>query len=148
MHRTVAAALLAALTLGLAGCGGGEQTETVSRAQLVSRLDAACVAGQRASREETQGGSGSQDAFLQGLRANMTTILDDVGSLEASGAARAPFSAYKDSVRTRLDEVERVAAAQGADRQRAIRAAQPVMSAATDRAHAAIVRLGARHDCI
>jgi acyl-CoA reductase-like NAD-dependent aldehyde dehydrogenase len=147
MHRKVAAALIAALTLALASCGGGQKTETVSRAQVVSRLEAACLAGQREARKQAQRGSG-REVFLHAIIANLRTIRDKVGNLETSGSGKAAFDSYKETVRARLDAFERIAAAGRADQPRVIRAERSVIGAGGQRAHAAIVRLGAEHVCI
>lgn len=145
MHRKVAATLVAALALGVASCGGTERTETVSRAELISRLESACRAGQREAAKQARD---RRAAFLEVLIANLTTIDDHVGRLETTGEAKADFEDYKDTVRSRLDALRQIAAADAADRQRLVRAQRPAIGAASIRARAAIVRLGARHICV
>jgi hypothetical protein len=140
MHRTVAAALVAALALGLAGCGSGERTETLGRAQLVRRLGAACRAGERAGRRELGGRSGPL-AFLLAQRASLQTITDEVDTLEANGSVKADFDAYKRTLRTRLGALARVASADEADRSRALVAEMPTINDAGTRAHSLVVAI-------
>jgi hypothetical protein len=147
MQRKVAAALVAALALGLAGCGGGQETETVSRAEAISRLEAACLAGTRAARREAQQGSG-MTMFLAATAANLKAIEEKIGDLEASGSAKASFDAYKDTVRTRIERLERIVSADRADQPALMRAARSEIAAASLRARDAIFALGARHVCI
>lgn len=155
MHRKVAAALVAALALALASCGGSQsqRTETVvraatvSRAQVISRLEAACLAGQDAAQREAHAAT-RKAAFLKAIIANLRTIRDMVEPLETTGSAKAAFDAYKETVRTRLDTFERIASAHGAEQQRLIIASRPAIGAAGHRAHEAIVALGARHVCV
>jgi len=147
MHRTVAAALVAALALALASCGGSEKTQTVTRAELISRLESACLAGQRAAGRETSGKTG-QRAFLTALLVYQKLVIDRVGTLETVGAAKADFDAYKDVVRSRLVVLERIAAASNGDLARSLRAAKPQLEALSTRAQVTFHRLGARHVCI
>ena len=147
MHRKLAAALVAVLALGLASCGGTRRTETVSRAEAVSRLEAACIAGAREGRRHWHPGE-SHVTYVKAIIAEMKTISDQVGNIEASGPARAAFEAYKATLRARIDAAERIASADQADVRQAMKAAEPAISAGSIRAHAAIVRLGARHICI
>jgi DNA repair exonuclease SbcCD ATPase subunit len=147
MHRKVAVALVAALALGLAGCGGGQKTETVSRAELISRLEAACRAGQREARRQMQADRG-QAAFIQAILANLKTINDEVGNLETSGAAKPLFDTYKRTLPTRIEALEKIASADSADRQQVIKAQRVVIGAAGEKGHAAFLQIGARHICI
>jgi hypothetical protein len=147
MHRTVAAALVAALALALASCGSGEKTETVSRAQLVHRLDAACVAAQRQARTQMRGRSG-QTAFAEAIRATLQTVEDRVGNLDTAGSARADFKSYLATVRVRIDALERILSADAADQQGLIARERDVIGPAGSRAHELVVRLGADHICL
>jgi hypothetical protein len=147
MRRKVAAALAAVLVLGLASCGGSQRTETVSRAQVVSRLEAACVAGAREGKRHWQARDG-RVAYVEAIVVEMKTIMDQVEHLETTGRAKADFDAYKATLRTRIAAAERITSADAADVPQAVRAAEPAISAGSLRGHAAIVRLGARHICI
>jgi hypothetical protein len=146
MHRKVAAALVAALALALASCGGSEKTETVSRAQLISRLEATCLAGQREGKKQAQGSSG-QEAFLKAVLADQKYVLDRVGNVEATGSAKADFDTYKDAVQRQVDLLERLASADRADLPRAVRAMQPQLEAVSTRARSSLVRLDAERVC-
>lgn len=144
MQRKAAAALVAALVLALAGCGGTETT-TVGRAEAVKRLEAACLAGTQAGSEVARKGH-SAATFARAYQANLQTVLDKLDHVEASGAAKADFDAYKETVRTRVEAFERILAA-GADQQ-TISTQRPRIDAAGRTAFAAIRRLHARHVCI
>jgi hypothetical protein len=139
MHRTVVAALVAALALGSAGCGSSERTETVNSAQLVQRLKVACRAGERAGRRELRGTTPL--AFMLAQRASLQTIMDQIDQLDATGPAKADFNTYKHTVRMRLDALGRVAAADRSDQQRALRAEIPTLDAAGGRAHRLVLAI-------
>jgi hypothetical protein len=143
MHCKVAAALVAALALWVAGCGGSETT-TLSRAELVRRVELACREGQREveKRARASRGRGDQSDFINAIAAGQEIVMDQIDDLDASGAAKADFQAFKDGVQARLDGIKRVAEVDRADQPRAIRAAQPAVQAASRRAQAAARSLG------
>jgi hypothetical protein len=143
MHRKVAAAIVAALALGIASCGGSETT-TLSRAELVRRVELACREGQRESQKlaraarDSDGQSGFIDAVLTGQK----MVRDRIDGYETSGAAKADFAAFKQSIQARIDAIQRIADADRADQPRAIRALQPQMEAAARRGQDAARSLG------
>jgi hypothetical protein len=143
MHRKVAAALVAALALGIASCGGSETT-TLSRAELVRRVELACREGQREveKRGRASRGRGDQSSFIDAILAGQQIVMDRIDNLDTSGAARADFETFKDGLQARLDAIERVAEVDRADQQRAIRAVQSDVEVATRRAQTAARRLG------
>lgn len=145
MRRKVAAALVVALAL--AGCGGGERTEIVSRAMAVKRLEAACLAGQRAANARMRHARDRTELVLA-VRANMETILDRVGNVEPTGSARRAFDAYKATLTARVEAADRIAAADSSDFQRAIARERHLLDTSYTRGHEAISALGARHICI
>lgn len=147
MHRKVATALVVALALGLASCGGGQRTETVSRTQLISRLETACLAGAREARRQAQE-RGGVTAQAEIYLVNLKTIDDAIGNLETSGRGKADFDVYKDAVRRRIDAFEKIVSADGADQARLIRAKRAMIGTTSIRGREAIFRLGARHVCI
>lgn len=149
MHRTVAAALVAALALGVASCGGTEKT-TLTRAELVRQIEIACRDGERESQKQMRArrGTNERTAFANAILINQRTVLDRLDGFEASGAAKADFESYKAAVQTRLDAIEKIASSSGADQQRAIAEVQPRVEAASRRAQTALARLGVRHECI
>ncbi|HEU4703725.1 MAG TPA: hypothetical protein VFS37_14685 [Conexibacter sp.] len=147
MRRKVAAALVVALALALAGCGGSEKPEVVSRAEAVQRLEAACRAGQRAARTRL-GGRPDATAFVFAMRDNLDTIVDRVGNVEVSGGGDADFAAYMRTVQRRLDAIDTITEADRSDWQSAIAAERRTFETATDAAHEAIVGLGAWHLCV
>jgi hypothetical protein len=142
MHRKVAAALVAALALGIASCGGSESELT--RAQLVNQIEKACREGQRVSAEKQRaiGRSGGMTAFVNSIVAGQEALIDRTEDLKAPDAAQANFDAFKDGLRERLDQMQRVASADRADLQRAIREVQPRIEAISRRLTAAVRRLG------
>jgi hypothetical protein len=147
MHRKVAAALAVALALALTSCGGGQETETVSRAQLISRLEAACLAGTRQAQRQAQK-RGGITAQIEVYLVNLKKIDDAVGNLETTGRAGADFDAYKDTVSRRIDAFESIASADGAEQQRLVREKRAMIGTTSIRGREAIFALGARHVCI
>jgi hypothetical protein len=147
MHRKVAAALVAALALGVASCGGGQKTETVSRAQLISRLEAACRVGQAEAKAQMKAGRG-QAVFVQAILANLKAINDKVKNLETTGSEKVLFDTYKATLPTRIEALEKIASADRADQQQVIKTQRVVIGTAGERGHAAFLHLGARHICI
>jgi hypothetical protein len=141
MHRKVAAALVAALALAVASCGGSE--ETLTRAQLVRRIETACREGQNEARKQSRGArTGDQTAFVAALLAGQNAELDALDGVNATGAAKADFEAFKEGVQERIDAIERVASADRADFQRAMRDAQAPAEAASRKVVAATRSLG------
>jgi hypothetical protein len=142
MHRKVAAALVAALALAVASCGGSE--ETLTRAQLVRRIETACKEGQREGTKQVRAARGAEDqaTFIAALLAGQKAELDALHNVKSTDAAKTDFAAFKEGVQARIDVIERVTSANRADFQRALRAAQPTAEAITRRVEAAIRRLG------
>ena len=142
MHRKVAAALVAALALAVASCGGSE--ETLTGAQLVRRIETACKEGQREGSKKARAARGSQDqaTFIEALLVGQRTELDALDDVNTTGAAKADFEAFKTGVQARIDAIERVTSADRADFERALRAAQGPATAATRRVEAAARSLG------
>jgi predicted ATPase len=131
------------LALGIAGCGGSGTT-TLSRAELVRRVELACREAGREVEKRTRASRGSSDqsSFVDAIVAAQTIVVDKIDNLDTSGAAKADFQAFKDGMQARLDAIERVAEADRADQARAIRAAQPALEASSRRAQVAARRLG------
>ncbi len=139
MHRKVVVAIVAALALVAASCGGSETT-TLGRAALVRRVEIACRAAQdatsRAGRETR-----TPDPIAV-LRAGQEVLVDRLEELDASGAAKADFDAFKEGVRARLDAIDQVASASRADRQRALRSVEADAGAAARKLEGAARSLG------
>lgn len=142
MHRKVAAALIAALALAVAGCGGSE--ETLTRAQLVRRIETACKEGQRAGSKQVRAtrGSETQASYVAALLTSQKTELDALDNVKATGAAKADFEAFKQGVKARMDAMERVTSADRANLQSALTAATPAAEAAARKVEIAARRLG------
>lgn len=147
MHRKVAAALAAALALGLASCGGGDRTETVGRAQLISRLESACLAGQREAGRRMRAGR-EPIIYAKAYIAEFKLVEERVGHLETTGPERAYFDTYKASLPKRIDALERVVSASRAERPQVIAKQRVVIAAAGRKGVLAFLRLGARHVCV
>jgi hypothetical protein len=145
MFGKVAVVLVAVLALGLASCGGSEETTTLSRAELVKQIQVACREGQRASERQSREARGSDDGnsgFINAVLAGQKVVNDKLNSITTSGAAKADFEALKQSVGSRTELIERVAAADRAHQEQMIRSVQREIEAATARAQQAARDLG------
>jgi len=144
MHRKVVAALLAVLALGVASCGSSETT--VTRAQLVSRIERACRVAQQAAQQQIGRAQASARrsgaALAEALVNYQRYVLARVEHVKSSDAtAQSDLTAMKAASRERLAMVERARAA-GANAQRAITAMQAQSEAVTRRIQAALAGLG------
>lgn len=143
MHRKVAAALVAVLALGIASCGSSEKTLT--RAQLVSRIELACRQGQQAMTKagrQARGAAGEPGRFVAGVLAGQRVVLERIEGITTSGSAKSEFDALKQGMKQRLALIERVQKAGRANFQSAIRAAQAEAQAVTRTAQQAETALG------
>ncbi|MFL5817277.1 MAG: hypothetical protein ACJ76L_06710 [Conexibacter sp.] len=145
MHRKVAVALVAALALAVASCGGSE-SETLTGAALVRRIETACREGQREGTKVSRAARGSGDitAFLGALLASQKATLDTLDNVNTTGADKADLEAFKDGVQVRIDAIERVTSADRADVRSAMRAVQPEAEAAGRKIEAAARSLGVK----
>jgi hypothetical protein len=141
MHRRVAVALLAALALGVASCGG---ESTLTRAELVRQIEVACKqaekVSEKASRQTKSSTSASQ--FLTAVLAGQRAIANRLEDLDPSDAAKADFEAFKRGVQQRVRLFTGVASAGGAELQRGMRATQKQGEVLTSRIQSAADRLG------
>jgi len=142
MHRKVAAALVAALALGLASCGGSEPVLT--RAQLTSKMSVACRHALAQAQREMRANARdrSQMVFVEAILLDQHAVMDRIKNLNPPAAAKADFEAYKQAVQQRIDLVERIKGTGRAGVQRAISSIQRQGEAITRRAQAAARRLG------
>jgi hypothetical protein len=142
MHRKVAAALVAALALAVASCGGSE--ETLTRAQLVNRIEQACRDGQLESQRQMRaaGRSGGTSAFIDAVLAGQRQELDAIDDFKVPDAAKADYEALKAGVQDRVEAIERAASADRADIQRAMRSVQAEAEAAARKIEGAARGLG------
>ena len=140
MHRKVAVAIVAALALVAASCGGTETT-TLGRAELVRRVEVACREAQATAAREARAAGRTADP-IAGLQAGQKALLDRLEGLEGSGAAKADFDAYKEGMRTRLALIDKVVSASRADRQRVLRSIQSEATAAGRKIEGAVRGLG------
>ena len=142
MHRKVAAALVAALALGIASCG--ESGKTLTRADLVRQVEAACRQGQQVAQQQgrASGRSGGPTTFVTAIIAGQRVIVARIKNLNGAGDAKSDFATFKQSMQQRLALFQRVQSAGSAGLQRAIRAVQPEAEAVTRRLQDAAGRLG------
>jgi hypothetical protein len=141
MHRKVAAALVAALALTLASCGGSE--ESLTRAQLVSRIEQACRDGQAESQRQMRASrGGGTSTFISAVLAGQKQEHDAIDNFKVPDAAKADYESFKEGVKARVEAIERVVSAGRANFQSAMRAAQPQAEAAARRVEAAARSLG------
>jgi len=138
MHRKVAAALVAVLALGIASCG--ESGRTLTRAELVRQVEAACREGQLATQQ--QGRARSTAGFLTAVVAGQRVIVARIKDFNGSGEAKSDFAAFKQGVQQRLALFQRFQSTGGAGLQRAIAQVQAEAEAITRRVHDAATRLG------
>lgn len=161
MHRTVAAALAAALALALASCGGSgtrtaggtaaaetataEAPATLSRAELVRRLETACLAGSHMTYKAHP--PRDPRAYARLILVNERYVLKRVGNLETTGPAKAVFDGYKHALRKEVAALERVVSAPSHGFWSVVAKERPVISASGLKTHEAILALHARHVC-
>jgi hypothetical protein len=140
MHRTVAAALVVALALALASCGGAGKPLT--RAQLVRQIEVACRQGITEMQRVARGHRGSE-GLINGLAVGQRYVIDRIGGLHAPSATKSDFEVLKQTMQQRLDLIARVqSAGRGARLDNVIRSVQAQAEALTRRVHAAATRLG------
>jgi len=140
MHRKVAVALVAALALGIAGCGGSE--ETLTKGQIVSRVEAACKKAQQVAEQRSRtSGSGSM-AFITAILAGQQALVDAIDGINPSDATKDDFDAFKQGMQDRADLFARVKDSGAAGIRRAMQDAQAEGEAMNKRIHAAASRLG------
>lgn len=142
MHRKVAAALVAALALALASCGGSEPVLT--RAQLTRKITVACrqalVQAQREMRAQANDRSGF--AFINAVLTDQKAVMDKVKHLNPPAAAKGDFETFKEGVQQRIDLLERVKGAGRSGIRSAIASAQRAGEAITRRVQTATRNLG------
>jgi uncharacterized protein (DUF885 family) len=142
MHRKVAAAIVAALALAVASCGGSETT-TLDRAELLRRAELACRSAGQVTEQQTRAEGRSPNAY-KALLAGQKALVERLEKLEGSGDLRDDFNSYKDGVRTRLDALEKVTSAPRAEQPRVLRSVQREAVAAGRQIGAAVDKLGLR----
>ncbi|HMJ03232.1 MAG TPA: hypothetical protein VK506_09825 [Conexibacter sp.] len=141
MHRKVAAALVAALALAAAGCGG---SESLTRAQVVTRLEAACRLAQERTAEESRGAR--TENFFAALLVGQRVLVKRIDGIEPPDELSDDVETVKTGFAERTDMVARVADTPRAERERAIRALNTELSSVTRDLEGALRRLGVR-DC-
>jgi hypothetical protein len=148
MHRTVAAALVAALALGVASCGGSE--ETLTRAELTSRIETACREAQKIAQKKMRASARSSEgnsSFLVGILTAQRTLMQRIEDLNPSDAQKANFAAYKRAIQQRTAMFARLDGLSDDALARATSSMQAEAEAVTRRVTAASQRLGVRN-CI
>ena len=140
MHRKVAAAIVAALALAVASCGGSERT-TLDRAELIRQVELACRAAGQKTEQQSRGRGASSNPY-GALRDGQRLLADRLEQLEGSGGQKEAFNAYKEGVRTRLDAIEKVASAPRAEQPRVLRSVRREAIASGRQIEAAVERLG------
>jgi len=142
MHRKVAAAFVAALVLGAAGCGGAEP---LTRAQLVRRIETACADGKRTSQRQLRSARGSsgdaQRRFIAAIVAGQHVIVDGIEDLEPPDGSKSSFEAFKQALTERTDLFDRLQSGSAAEVRRAISEVQPETERLTRRLTEAARRL-------
>lgn len=104
MDRKIAAALVSALALGLAGCGSAQPKLT--RAQLVTKIDLACEQSRAETARQMGGGAHSESpAEVTRLFAAVLTaqqaFLKRLDALNPPAAAKQDFDAFRQGMEQR-----------------------------------------------
>jgi len=108
MRRTIVVACLAGLVL--AGCGGTEVKLT--RAQMVSRVVAACrTAGVAASRAQAAARGSAKTRLGAAMVAGQRFIVERLDELNPPDAAKADFERFRQDMKRRLELFEQIQAA-------------------------------------
>lgn len=142
MHRKVAAALVAAFALAVAGCGGTDE-EPLTRAQLVSRVEQAC----RAATEQVERGAESAGeggaALLQRAADAQQAMQERIDDLQPPDELSDQWDAYKQGLDQRTDVLARAADSARTD-DRALQDANAQLTAITRRLESSAQALGIR----
>lgn len=121
MYRTIAAALVAAAVLGVASCGGTEAT--ITRAQLVEKIDAACTAARETTQKATRSTGTEVAGYLAGLIAGRRALLKQIDGLNPAAAAdKQDLEGFKKGEQERLAMFESYRGKAGAELQTAVAA--------------------------
>lgn len=115
MFRKVAAALVAALALGVASCGGGE--ETLTRAELVRKIEVACREGQKQAEATARARRGAREAasgLIAAVLANQQSVEKSIEDLDPPDAAKDDFDAFKQGVQERVDTLRSISTSDNA----------------------------------
>jgi hypothetical protein len=138
MHRKVAAALVAAFALGVAGCGSAEP---LTRAELVRQIETACREGQRSAQAQMRSSRG-ENAFIAAIISMQRDVSDEIDDLEPPDAARDDFDAFKQGIAERTELLERLESIRGREQiQRALARIEEEATAVTERVQRAARRL-------
>lgn len=139
MHRTVAAALVAALALGVASCGGSE--EALTRAQLVRQIEVACNEGRKAA-SRVKRASEQRTLMVDRLLAGQRTAMDQIDDLKPAEGVKADFEEFKQQLHARSDLFSSVKSLSGAALVRAMNEKEGQGYDINKKLHFAAVRLG------
>jgi hypothetical protein len=141
MHRKLAAALVAALAIGVASCGG---SEPLTRAELVDRIEAACrQAEERAEREQRAAGRGASN-FFAAVLAGQRQLVERVEGLEGPDEIADDVETLKTGLAERTELVATVAEASRAEQQRTMTAVGERLESVSRSVDGALRRLGVR----
>lgn len=138
MHRKVAAALVAALALGVASCGG---SEPLTRAQLVRQLETACRQAQERA-AEAGGAARGEGGFFEVVLAGQRVLAERVEGLEVPDELRDDVDTLESGLAERTDLLGDVAEAGRAEQQRLMAEATRRMETVTRDVEGALRRLG------
>jgi hypothetical protein len=141
MHRSVAAALVAALALGVASCGGSE--EPLTRAQLVRQIEVACREGSKAGRRVKRS-SEPRALLIDRLVTGQRAAVEEIDDLNPAESVKADFEAFKQQMHARADLFARAGSHSGAALVRAMNAAEAEGIRITKQLLAAANRLGVK----
>lgn len=141
MHRKVAAALVAALALGVASCGGSD-SEPLSRAQLGRKLQAACAEARRRAEAQLRASRDGESAFVTMLISAQRSIAERIDEVEPSDAVQAQYDALKQAADERLELLESLESLEGRELERAMVRIEGEANASTQRLQRAAEAIG------
>jgi GTP1/Obg family GTP-binding protein len=102
MHRKVAGALVVALALALAGCGG---SSTLSKADFAKQASAACTTARKDSEKTKAKGIA---AFVDKIEAYQRNKLKGIEALKPPDELKTAYAEYKDALTQRADLINRL----------------------------------------
>lgn len=118
MHRKVAAALVAALALAVASCGGSDEQQ-LSGPALARRIETVCREAQRRAQARLRSSrSDDETAYVAVLVAVQREISEQLGEIEPADGASSNFDAFKQAMDERTELFERLDSVDRAQLQR------------------------------
>ncbi len=113
MHRKVAGAVVVALALGVASCGGSD--EPLTKAELVKQMNVVCKGKRQRTDTTADKGRNGPGAFFEQILERQKEIADGLDELTPPAELETAFAALKKAEVDRQALVEKAIAAIKAD---------------------------------